>query len=152
MSYVLSHSVEKQLELINNCCCITWASNMIRDEVDDQDLIIPVVYHRVTFRMRDNELIVSHLLTSSLVVQWLVWMLWEWDCSSAISRFYGNKTVHTRKKGVCRRHPWWRSRWYIYPIPAGKVESFFVMTMMEPLKVSLEIGCLFLYISIGKGL
>jgi hypothetical protein len=45
---------------------------MIRDEVDDQDLIIPVVYHRVTFRMRDNELIVSHLLTSSLVVQWLV--------------------------------------------------------------------------------
>jgi hypothetical protein len=39
------------------------------------------------------------------------------------------------------------------PIPAGKVESFFVMTMMEPsLKVSLEIGCLFLYISFGTEL
>jgi hypothetical protein len=45
---------------------------MIRDEVDDQDLIISVVHHRVTFRMRENELIVSHLLTLSLVVQWLV--------------------------------------------------------------------------------
>lgn len=153
MSYVLSHSVEKQLELINNCCCITWASNMIRDEVDDQDLIISVVHHRVTFRMRENELIVSHLLTSSLVVQWLVWMLWEWDCSAAISRFYCNTTVHTRKKGICRRHPWWRSHWYIYPIPAGKVESFFVMTMMEPLKVSLRLGVyFFLYISIGTGM
>lgn len=75
-------------------------------------------------------------------------MLWEQDCSSAISRFYCNTTVHTRKKCVCRCHPWWRSHWYIYPIPAGKVESFFVMTMMEPLKVSLEIGCLFLSVHI----
>jgi hypothetical protein len=73
---------------------------MIRDEVDDQDLIIPVVYHRVIFRMRENELIVSHLLTSSLVVQWLVWECFE--NKTAAQLFPDSIATHcTYKEEMC---------------------------------------------------